>query len=114
MRNPTTPDVSPLFAPYSHFANQESDPSRGLIGRTWDIADGARLLLEVIERDEMNIGNGDAPVFDANQRGVLMRMTISALGSLASEADRFILQKNLRSVKATPEPAAKPKEANHA
>ncbi len=114
MNNASKPPVPPLFEATSHFSDPHSDPSRGLIGRTWDIAAGARLALEVIERDEMNVDNGLPPVLDGYQRGVLMRMTISSLDLLAREADRFILEKNLRSVKAAAEPAAKPKEAKHA
>ncbi len=114
MSDAHVPPVPPLFEAVSHFSDPQSDPSGGLIGRTWDITAGVRLVLEVIERDEMNIDNGQTPVLDSYQRGVLMRMTISSLGMLAHEADRFILEKNLRSVKAASEPAAKPKEAKHA
>ena len=103
-----------LFKECANFKEGNDHPSHGLISRTLDITLGAKLALEMIERDEITAEDGDAPMLGVFHRSVLLRMVISSLDALSREADNFIFSSNCRASKSAMPSAKKNDEAKHA
>lgn len=100
-----------LFKEFTNFKEGIDHPSHGLISRTLDITLGAKLTLEMIERDEMTAEDGNAPMLGVFHRAVLLRMVIGSLDALSREADNFIFSSNCRASKAAMPSAKKNDEA---
>ncbi len=114
MTDATDKKPAPLFKEYANFKEGNDHPSHGLIGRTLDITLGAKLALEMIERDELTVEDGEAPMLGVFHRLVLLRMVISSLDALSREADLFIFNSNCRETKPAKAAAKKNDEAKHA
>ncbi len=114
MTDETNQKPAAIFKEYEQFKGGDDHPSHGLIGRTLDITLGARLALEMIERDELTVEEGEAPMLGVYHRSVLLRMVISSLDALSREADNFIFSSNCRASKTAKPSAKKNDEAKHA
>lgn len=85
--------IVPLFKPFSW----HHDPSRctgsDLETATRDIARGIHLILEILERSQLDEDYGD-PVVGRNDQGTLIRFAISSARLLFESADSVIEWRN--------------------
>lgn len=60
------------------------------IGLARDVSEGVKTVIQVLERDQLEQGFGDAsPIFGPFHAGFLTRFVIASLDLLANEAERL-------------------------
>lgn len=93
---PTTPDTSALFEPFQWHRKETENASlpgeavMRFASEAQDISNGARTILEILERDNLMDHEEGRKLFNDNVRGSLLRMAITSLSQLSDSSDHLI------------------------
>jgi hypothetical protein len=74
--------AEPIFQPFEWVCRSYQNGPYDLISNTRDLSGGACVILEMIEQSDMDVDNGDAPMFNDYHKGRLFRMAMAALRTI--------------------------------
>ncbi len=98
--NSNSSEEPQTFKPFSWLsADAQRIPLANLATKTFDIAQGIGLIMEMIEDTQLCEDEDKTPMLDPGQCGILQRMVIATADSLQSEATRAIEWLNEHGVK---------------
>lgn len=83
----TTTEPAALFKAFDWVPRQEQLGSYRMLSQVRDLAAGASLLLEIIERSELSKESGDAPIVSTPDALRLTRMSIAAMQVIEDKLD---------------------------
>lgn len=90
------------FEPFEwvKFGKKSGNQTLHFIGLARDVSEGVKTVIQVLERDQLEHGFGDAsPIFSPFHAGFLTRFVIAALDLLANEAERLQEQEKAKGQK---------------
>lgn len=77
-----------LFEAFSWVPSQQRGENYELLSNARDIAAGAAITLEMVERAELDAEHDDAPLLSEYHTGALMRMVIASMNLLRDRIDQ--------------------------
>lgn len=93
MSQTTTPPEldthTPLFEPFEWVARAHQTGPYDLLSDVRDLAAGAGVIMAMIEQSDIDVDNGEAPLFTPFNRGRLLRMSIAAMNTIDVQVERY-------------------------
>lgn len=85
--SPVLDSETPMFKPFEWVAPSHQTGPYDLLSNVRDLAAGASVIMAMIEQSDIDLDNGDAPLFDAFNRGRLLRMSIAAMHAIDGQIE---------------------------
>jgi len=81
-------DPAPVFKPFAWVAPRLQCDTYDPLADARDIAAGVAIALQMVERANMDVENGDAPLLGERESSALMRMSIASMNLLRDRIDQ--------------------------
>ena len=82
--------IDTVFKPFTWLPDGANSASDRLLVQSKDLAAGAVSILALLERDQLNRLNDEAPILSEFHAGSMLRMAISSLSLLVDSVDQHI------------------------
>lgn len=86
---PPLDDLAPVFKPFEWVPERRQRGPYDMLSDVRDIAAGIGLVLQIVERSEMQKEVGDAPILDNSDIGQLLRLSIASMHTVEGRIDTY-------------------------